>query len=222
MKRSAKALATGAAIAAGPRGLRRLLAAVLLTGLALVLGITVLSVIGKSAGTRDEALPCAPHVTAVQLTPDNTPQSVQKTVMEALITSGRSPEVIDYGDGERSDLVVSWWPTRDPSTPSLKGRTLRLEAEPTVEEVTAALGTKLAACENAEATSESEAASPSTPGVVGRTSKWSSPITWIGSAVALWWAGGPWIVRVVGRAIQRPLPRGTTVSEPQPGRAPKK
>lgn len=222
MKRSAKALATGAAIVARPRGLRRLLGALLMLVLVLVLGILVLALVGKSAGRSNEPLPCAPELTTVKFTPDDTPMSVQETVGEALTTAGRSPETTDYGDGERPDLVISWWPTREPLPPILQGRTLRLEAEPTVEEVVDALDTKLASCDgDGSAADDTSAPQQSAPEDTGRTLTWSSPVAWIGAAVILWWLAGPGIARAAFRGIYLVQRRKAPGGDSQPGGAPK-
>ncbi len=218
MKRSTKALATGAAIAAGPNGLRRLLGAALILALVVVLGVTVLAVIGKGAGGHDEPYPCAPAVTTVKFTPDDTPSQVRMTVEETLTAEGRLPKIVDYGDGERPDLVVSWWPTRAPNPPQLQGRTLRLESEPTVEDVTVALKTRLASCGDDSPTSATEAPVSSAPGPQALT--WSSPVTLLGGAITLWWLAGPWIVRRAAKAFSTARPRRAHREERQHGGAP--
>ncbi|SMX86192.1 hypothetical protein [Brevibacterium aurantiacum] len=222
MKRSTRALATGAAIAARPRGLRRLFGALLILVLVLVLGLTFLALVGKRAGRSDDPLPCTPETTAVKFTPDNTPTSVQETVAEAVKASGRSVELTDYGEGVRPDLVVSWWPTSEDNPPNFQGRTLRLEVEPTIKEVTAALDEKLASCEGDEtATGEKSSSDHPSPKVSGQRVTWSSPVTWIGAAVIVWWLGGPWLVRMTGRGIRRARSRRAPRDEPQTGGAPK-
>jgi len=218
MKRSRKALATGAAIAAGPNGLRRLLGAALILALVVLLGLTMLAVIGKNAGGHDEPYPCAPAVTTVKFTPDDTPSQVRMMVEEALTAEGRSPKIVDYGDGERPDLVVSWWPTRDPNPPQLQGRALRLESEPTVENVTVALKARLASCEDDSPTSATEAPVPAAPGPQAVT--WSSPVTLFGSAIALWWLAGPWMVRGAVKAFSTVRPRRAHREARQHGGAP--
>ncbi len=223
MRRGTKALATGAAIAAGPSGLRRLLGAALILALVVVLGVTVLALIGKSTGGHPEPYPCAPAVTTVKLTPDDTPSQVRTMVEEALTAEGRSPKIVDYGDGERPDLVVSWWPTRDPNPPQLQGRTLRLESEPTVEDVTVSLKTRLASCEDDSPTSAPEAPVLSAPSESGRGPQpltWSSPVTLLGGSIALWWFSGPWIARRAAKAFSKVRPRRAHREERQHGGAP--
>lgn len=216
MKRSRRALATGAAIAAGPSGLRRLLGVALTFVLVAFLGVAVLAMIGKSTGSRDEPYPCAPAVTTVKLTPDNMPSQVRAAVEEALTAEGRELKFVDYGDGERPDLVVSWWPTRDPNPPKLQGRTLRLESEPTVEDVTVALKARLASCEEDSPTSAPETHVPSTRSEsTPQALTWSSPITLLGGAIALWWVAGPWIVRWAATTFRYTRPRPARRKERQ-------
>jgi len=223
VRRSRRVLATGAAIAAGPRGMRRLLGVALSLVLVAFLGVAALAMIGKGAGSRDEPYPCSPAVSTVELTPDNMPSQVRAAVEEALTAEGREPKFVDYGDGVRPDLVVSWWPTRDPNPPQLQGRTLRLESEPTVEDVTVALKARLAPCEEDSPTSAPEAPVPSVRPESGPNAlTWSSPITLLGGAIALWWVAGPWIARWAATTFRSIRSRLARREERQHGGAPKR
>lgn len=204
MRRSRKALVTCAAIASGPRGLRRLLGAAVILVLVVVLGAVVLAHISKGARGHDEPYPCAPAVTTVKISPDNAPSHVREMVEQTLTAAGRKPKFVDYGDGERPDLVVSWWPTRDPNPPRFQGRTLHLEYEPTVDEVTAVLKHRLTSCEADSATAAPAAPAPSARSEVSpRALDWSSPVALIGGVTGLWWLAGPWITRTSARALKK-------------------
>ena len=204
MRRSRKALATCAAIASGPRGLRRLLGAAVVLVLVVVLGAAFLAHLSKGARSHDEPYPCAPAVTTVKISPDNAPSHVREMLERTFSDAGRKPKFVDYGDGERPDLVVSWWPTRDPNPPRFQGRTLHLEYEPTVDEVTDALKDRLASCEADSATATPAASAPSARSEVGpRALDRSSPVALAGGAIGLWWLAGPWITRTSARALKK-------------------
>lgn len=223
MKRSRRALATGVAIAARPRGLRRLFGALMILALVLVLGLTVLALVSTSAGRSDEPLPCPPETVTVKFTPDDAPKKVQETVAEALTAAGRSVGFTDYEDGARPDLLVEWWPKSEAKAPNFQGRMLRLEAEPSINEVTAALDEALASCE-AEETTTVGAPSDGSPSsdVSGQALTWSNPVTWVGTATIVWWLVGPWLVRLVVRGRQLLRSRKAHRGESQSGGAPKR
>lgn len=216
MGKKGKAVAAGAAVAAGPSGLRRVaggcLAVVLLIALAIA-GLVALATYmasrdGGLGGDDDVGLACPPDEVAVAYTPAEQPEGVQDAVEDALTDAGREITAGGYDEGQSRDVVVSWWQASDPNPPEVSGRStvsLRLQEVPTAEEVQAALGGHLTPCEDPEPTEEPDEApeeaqeqeeedeGSSQPFAWPWASGWS-PVVGIGLAVAAWWLVGPQVV----------------------------
>lgn len=225
MGKKGKAVAAGTAVVAGRGGLRRflggclvvvLLAALALAGLVAV--VTWMASRDGGFGGDDPGLPCPPEPVAIAYSPADTPQEVQDAVETALTDSGREPAEGGYGADSERDMVVSWWPTREPGPPETSGRStpsLRLEQVPTADQVTEVLSDHLPACETSEPTEE-PADEPEEPEEAADDSQEdensSAPISWpwqqgwspvigIGLAVTVWWIAGPQMVRWAWQAL---------------------
>lgn len=200
-----RAMATGAAIAAGPAGLRRLLGIAVVVGLLAVLAaVALVAMAGKTGSSGDGPLPCAPEEVTVRYSPGDTPEWAKEAVEEALEDAGRKPRTVSE-NGVRRDLTVVVWSTSAGAEPMLSGKTLRLERKSTAEEVEAALQEKLAPCEEGDGTAgedtgntEDTQDAPET-----RALGWNTPVAWIGGVLALWWAIGPLLVRLAGKGVRR-------------------
>lgn len=193
-----------AAIAAGPSGLRRLLGIVVVIGLLAMLAVVAMVLVAGSAGsTRSGPFPCATDEVKVRYSTSDTPQWARKAVKKTLEDAKRKPRTIT-NTGERRDLLVIYWPTREGAEPKLDGKTLRLERRSTTEEVKNALKSKLLPCGEAggsagkDMTAEEALDTPEKP-VFG----WDSPVIWIGGLIALWWTCGPILVHFISKGVGR-------------------
>lgn len=207
MSKRGKALATTAAVAAGPSGIKRLLAGclmvVLLGGLALgaLLGFAAWTT--RDADREPKSLPCPPETVAVIFTPRlGTPAEVPAAVEQALREAGRKTRAGGWGSGEERDLVVSWTPGSTTRVSSGSGPTrITLGKVPTAAEVTEALGARLAPCEaETEATAPvpAEPQEPAQEAAGGVSWPWErgwSVTGWLGLAVGAWWIAGPNLLR---------------------------
>ncbi|WCE41195.1 hypothetical protein PGC08_05795 [Brevibacterium sp. BDJS002] len=198
-------MATGAAIAAGPSGLRRFLGIVAVVGLLAILAVVALVMIARKAGSSgSEPFPCAPEEVNVRYSPGDAPKWAHEAVEAALEDSGRKPRTITE-TGERRDLMVVVWTTSEGAAPNLSGKTLRLEKRSSAQEVKSTLKSKLTPCKDAGQAREIKDAqkaedaidAPENPAV-----KWNSPIVGTGAPVALWWACGPILVRLIGKVAR--------------------
>lgn len=215
-----RAVATGAAIAAGPSGLRRFLGIVAVVGLLAILAVVVLLMIaGKAGSSGSGPFPCAPEEVKVRYSPDDAPKWAHKAVETALEDSGRKPRTIKE-TGERRDLMVVVWPTSEGAAPKLSGKTLQLERRSSADEVQSTLESQLTQCEDAGQAGENKNA-PEAEDAIEAPEKpivrWYSPIVGIGVLVALWWACGPVLVRLIGKGARgRP---GKAVDDEEDGQA---
>jgi len=207
MKRQSKglgrAVTAGTAIAAGPRGLRRLLGIVVVIGLLAALAVIALVIVTGKAGPRgSESLPCSPEEVKVRYSPDDAPKWAHKAVATALKKAGRKPHTVTK-TGEKRDLTVVVWPTTERAAPKLSGKTLRLEKRSSADEVQAALKSKLTQCEDAREAGEdknSQEAEEATDDRQKPVVRWNSPIVGIGVPAVLWWVCGPVLVRLIDKA----------------------
>lgn len=214
MSKKTKALAGAtAAVAAGPSGVRRLLAGclmvVLLGGLALGALFGFAAWLASRADREPEALPCPPANVAVAVSTRDAPTEVRETVEAAVREAGREPVPGGWGGGLERDLVVAWTPGAETrvsggSNPT----TLTLGAVPTAAEITEALGGRLTPCEaeaeptTAPAPVEAEEPAPEAPG--GVSWPWErgwSTTGWLALTLAVWWLAGPNVVRWTWAAL---------------------
>lgn len=241
MKRGTKVLAAGAAVAAGPSGLRRFLGLVLVVVLIVGLGLAALMALGVWSASQSEdsaALPCPPDAVALVFTPRDTPAEVQRAVSSALKGAGRTVTTGGWGAGQERDLVVIWSPGSEARVSGGMGPTkVTFGAAPSAAEVATLLGDRLAPCAVATPTPpKAEEPADSSPEGSERFSwPWTGGITpaaVVGLAVALWWVAGPnavraaalaaWPLRLLWRRWQRAtyrrrLARGWAPAEwPQP------
>ena len=200
-----RAVATGAAIAAGPKGLRRLLGILSVVVLLGILAVVVLVMIaGKTGSSGNGALPCAPEEVKVRYSPDDAPKWAHEAVETALEDSGRKPRTITE-TGERRDLMVVVWPTSEGASPKLSGKTLRLEKRSSADEVQSSLESKLTQCNDAGQAGENKNAQEAEDAIEAPEKpivRWYSPIVGIGALVALWWTCGPVLVRLLGKGTR--------------------
>ena len=125
-----KAAATGAAIAAGPRGLRRLLGIAIVIGLFIVLAVAALvTAMGKAGSAGSGPLPCTPGKVNVRYSTSDTPQWAKEAVEKALKDTKRESHTVTEA-GDSRDLIVVYWPTSEGAEPKLSGKTLRLDESP--------------------------------------------------------------------------------------------
>lgn len=216
-----RAVATGTAIAAGPKGLRRLLGFLSVVVLLAILAVVVLVMMAGKAGPSDSGpFPCAPEEEVkVRYSPDDAPKWAHEAVETALEDSGRKPRTIT--ETERRDLMVVVWLTSEGSAPKLSGKTLRLEKRSSADEVQSALKSKLTQCEDAGQAGENKNAQQAEDAIEAAEKpivRWDSPIVGIGTLVALWWACGPGLVRLIGKGARcRPGKPGDDEEDDQAG-----
>lgn len=117
--------------------------------------------------------------------------------------------------------MVVVWPTSEGASPSLSGKTLRLETRPSADEVQSALKSKLTQCEDAGRADENKNAREAEDAIEAPEKpivKWYSPIVGIGALVALWWACGPVLARLIGKGSRcRPGKAGNYEEDDQAG-----
>ncbi|OIJ35437.1 hypothetical protein BK826_08075 [Rothia kristinae] len=213
MSKRSKALATTAAVAAGPSAIKRLAAGCLMVVLlgALILGALFgfAAWLSHRSEQGPESLPCPPATVAVAVSTQDAPVEVREAVEAVLREAGREPVEGGWGGGLERDLVVAWTPGAETrvsggSNPT----TITLGAVPTGAEVTEALGGRLAPCEaEAEPTTapepvETEEAAQVAPGGLSWPGErgWSTT-GWLSLAVATWWLAGPNLVRGAWAAL---------------------
>lgn len=227
MKRAPKIVGATAAVAAGPSGVRRLLAGclmiVLLGGLALGGFLAFAAWTAQHSNQAPSALPCPPATVAVAVSTQVAPKGVREAVEQALRQAGREPVKGGWGGEERRDLVVVWSPG---STTSVSRSSdpvkITLGAVPSAAEVTEVLGGRLAPCaapakpSAAPAPVEAQEPAQSAPG--GTSWPWErgwGVTGWLALTVALWWLAGPnmlrwgwaslWPLRLAWRTAQRSI-----------------
>lgn len=216
MSKKGTALATGAAIAAGPSGLRRLLGGCLVVVLILGLGFAALLAFAAWSARQDSgegaALPCPPESVAVAWSPQDIPAEVREAVEDALHGAGRETTAGGWAQGQSRDLVIIWTPgVEDRLSTGSSPTKLTLGEVPTAAEVEALLGDRLDSCapepteeptEAQEPAQEAESDDESNP--VGISWPWQrgwSPVAGIGLAATLWWVAGPNLARGTWRAL---------------------
>lgn len=205
MSRATKMAGATAAVAAGPSGIKRVLAGCLM--LVLLGGLLLGALLGFAAwlSARSDrepvSLPCPPATVAVAISTQAAPASVRKAVETALREADREPVQGGWGAGLERDLVVAWTPGAQTRVSSGDNpTTLILGAVPSAAEVTEALGPRLAPCE-AEATpapKPDEAGEPAPEAPGGFSWPWQrdwSATGWASLAVGVWWLAGPNVVR---------------------------
>ncbi len=225
MSKRGRALAATAAVASGPSGIKRVLAGclmvLLLGGLVLGALLGFAAWLSHRADREPETLPCPPATVAVAMSTRDAPPEVREVVEEALRKAGREPVEGGWGDGLERDFVIAWTPGAETRVSSGSSpTTITLAAVPTADEITEALGGRLAPCEpEAEPTTANEPAEAQEPaqGAPGDLSwPWErgwSTTGWLSLAAGCWWLAGPnllrwtwaslWPVRLAWRTAQR-------------------
>lgn len=202
MRRALRTVLTGAAIAARPKGLRRLLG--LLVTIALIAALALIGIAtfaGRSEHRTNTQLACAPEAISVRYSPSDPPSWVQEAVEKALHDAGRSPRTVDNRD-HNHDLQVLYWPSSSNKSPGLAGKTLRLENRATSDDVAKALKPMLGACSENSTSSSEPGRSDSSETLIERWS-WNNPLTLVCVVVAAWWTFGPWLVKFTIRVARR-------------------
>lgn len=224
MSKKGKALAATAAVAAGPSGIKRLLAGclmvILLGGLALggLLGFAAWS--AQNAERAPESLPCPPSTVAVAMSTRDAPPEVRAAVEQALRDAGREPVAGGWGDGLERDLVIAWSPgSATRVSAGSNPTTLTLGAVPTAAEVAEVLGDRLAPCEPAPAQNNAPASTgsrlPAQETADASSWPWERGWTttgWLALMLTVWWLAGPNIARWTWAALW-PLRLGWRVSQ---------
>lgn len=244
MKRATKLAGATAAVAAGPSGIKRLLAGclmvVLLGGLALGGLVAFAAWLASRSDREPSMLPCPPVTVAVAVSTQDAPPEVREAVESALRGAGREPVPGGWGGGLERDVVIAWTPGAETRVSGGDNPvTLTLGAVPTATEVTEALGDRLAPCEaeadptTAPAPVQAEEPAQAAPG--GFSWPWERGWTttaWLALALGLWWLAGPnlvrwgwsalWPVRLGWRTAQRSAYRRSLRRDVEPAEWPER
>lgn len=212
-KRSKALVGATAAVAAGPSGLRRLVAGCLMVALlgGLMLGafLGFAAWLGHRADREPGALPCPPATVAVAVSTQDAPGEVREAVEQALREAGREPVEGGWGDGLERDVVIAWTPGAETRVSGGHNpTTITLGAVPTAAEVSEALGERLGPCEDETeptiepAPVEPEEPAPEAPGGVSWPWErgWSVTV-WLALALVAWWLAGPNLLRGAWSAL---------------------